>query len=434
MARNVLVIVVDTLRTEHLGCYGNPRDTSPAVDALAADGMRFLNVVAQSSWTVPSTATILTSLYATEHGAEVLGDVRNLDGVSPYQLHSDVETLADILDREGLATGLFSANPFLYGRFKRGFNTAVVHRDPANTLSDAIIAWLSGLGEERFFAHIQYMDLHQPIDPPQPFFDIFEVDAGGERGDAHVNWRFPDAKGLGGPEFERYRAHKLALYDGALRYIDTEIARVLDHLRGSGRLADTAVLVTSDHGEEFWDHAHFGAKLGGDPRGVYGIGHGHSMFQELLSVPLVLWGPGVPGGLEVPGRVGLLDVAPTVLELLDVPTPATMRGRSLLDPGAGTDPQAIYHAASPAYGPDSAAVLQGDWKYIWRSDGVELLYDLATDPGEQHDLAAARPDRLAALRALFEHHRERYVRTGESQPMVYDETMEEQLRALGYVQ
>ncbi len=433
-ARNVLVIVIDTLRTDHLGCYGNPRDTSPVVDGLAAEGMRFLDVVAQSPWTVPSTASILTSLYSTEHGAELRGEVRNLDGATPFQLHSDVETLADILDRKDFATGLFSANPFLYGRFKRGFDTAVVGRQPATTLSDAVIDWLDEIGDERFFAHIQYMDLHQPIEPPQPFFDMFEVDGGGERGEAHANWRFPQAKGLDTPEFERYRAHKLALYDGALRYVDTEIARVLEHLRGSGRLADTAILVTSDHGEEFWDHAQLGAELGGDPRGIYGIAHGQSMFQELLSVPLVLWGPGVPDGLEIPGRVDLLDVAPTVLGLLDVPTPPTMRGRSLLDPDAGIDPKAVIHAASPAYGPDSAAVFQGDWKYIWRTDGVELLYDLATDPGEQHDLATKHPERLAAFNALLEQHRERHIRTDESQPMVYDETMKEQLRALGYVQ
>lgn len=437
--RNLVVLCLDTLRVDHLGIYGYRRDTSPRLDRLAAAGTVFDWALAQSNWTVPATATLLTGLYPDEHGAEIVGEIRHLGQMPPSPLRPQVETLGQILDGAGFDTALLSANPFLYGRFKNGFDHAEVGRQSAGELTDAALDWLAGRGERPFFLYMQYMDLHQPIEPPEPYFSHFPVAEGGERGPSHVEWSFGRQVDLQAPPFRRYRAHKLALYDGALLYIDTQIGRLLDQLAASGRDRDTLVVVTSDHGEEFWDHVEIQRRIDGDPRGIWGVGHGHTMFQELLHVPLFVAGPGIADDRRVGCDVRHLDVAPTLLELLGLPARPAMRGVSLTPMlAAGREPPACRPlplvADSPAYGPDSRAVVWKRRKLITRIDGVELLFDLRDDPGERHDLAASRPETVAEMRALLERELAPISAADERREgTVYDEETERQLRALGYL-
>ncbi len=438
VARNAILIVIDTLRADRVGFMGAGRPTSPRVDWLAQHGAAFSDAYANSPWTVPSTASIITSLYPTEHGAGVMGTVRNLRNDAPAQISDSVPTVATILESAGFRCGLFSANPYLYGRFKDGFDTAIVERMPATRLMDSALEFIGSAGTSRFFAHIQFMDLHQPIEPPAPYFDFFPTPEAGLRDARHKEWGFSEGEYLETREFEDFRANRLALYDGALRYVDSEIGRLVDGLADLGILEETLIIVTSDHGEEFWDHAAMEASLGGDPRGFYGIGHGHSMFQELLRVPLVFFGPGVKAGIVEGAPISLLDIAPTLLGFLDVGKLDVMRGvdrHCLVGGSSGSPPgTADIFAESPAYGPDSWALVVDDWKLIDRVDGVVLLFDLDNDPSESNNLALENPRQVRELREMASRLRDTFVAIQPTDIQALDEATKEQLRVLGYVE
>lgn len=440
---NVVIICIDTLRADHVSAYGYSRTTTPFIDELAKRGARFETAYAHSNWTVPSTASLLTSLHPSEHGAGIAGNMRLLGENTPIlQIRSGVETLATRLKRSGFRTGLFSANPFLFGRFEDGFKRAEVERKSASQLTAAARRWLDEQPpDDRFFLYIQYMDLHHPIEPPGPFFNYFEVPEGGTRTSEHGDWSYGeirDQRDLEDPGFRQYRAHHVALYDGALRYVDATIRRLYLHLERTGRAENTLFVITSDHGEEFWDHALAERAGGKDPRGYWGVGHGHTMYEELLRVPLIVAGPSVGDGLTVPCVARHIDVAPTVLELLGVGRWPAMRGRSLrrsLRNAAVSEKcdAAPLIAESPAYGPDSRAVMWNRRKLVVRSDGSEFLFDLRDDPGEHENLAGRRPELAAALRAIGQ---AEVANTTASQPgeaMQIDEETKRQLRALGYL-
>ena len=436
-ARHLVVLCIDTLRADRVGAYGHDRPTTPNVDELARTGTRFATAYAHSSWTVPATASLLTARLPSAHGAGLEGDVRLLGADSVVrQIRPGMQKLQSILGSHGFRTALFSANPYLYGNFQEGFDHVEVEWRGAGAVNDSLVRWLAGAGTERVFAYVQYMDLHHPIRPPAPYFHMFPVAGAGARGPEHEQWSFANLRSerdLEGAAFRRFRDHKLALYDGALRYVDDQIGRLRRHLEELGMADETLIVVTSDHGEEFWDHALVQARLGGDPRGFWGVGHGHSLFGELLRVPLVLHGPGAPAReVDCPARH--VDVVPTALELLGLPGLAAADGHSLvpaLGPGAACPPAPVV-AESLAYGPESRSLVWSQRKLIERADGVTMLFDLRRDPEERHDLAAANPGLVERMRALLGR-----LRTTEqadpSEAMRLDAETERQLRALGYL-
>jgi len=437
-AENAIVVVIDTLRADHLGCYGHRRPTSPFIDGLARDGVLFRRAQATAPWTVPSTATVLTGLYPSEHGAELAGEIRHLGTTPPQQLAESVRSLGQILQGADFTTGLFSANPYLIGRFKRGFEVAEVGRFKGGELTDKVLAFLASVGDRRFFLHLQYMDLHQPIEPPREFAELFPVPFPGPRGEEHKEWRFPDPSGLGTERFLEFRAHKMALYDGAIRHVDSEVERLIQGLEQLGLADSTLLVVTSDHGEEFWDHAEIEAELGGDPREYYGIGHGHSMFQEQLRVPLIFSGPHTASGRETNAPVSLVDLAPTLLELLAVESADRMSGRSLASYVTGKQTPASAReplfSESPAYGPESWSLVQWPFKVIQRGDGSTLLFNLDEDPVETHDLSTVEPGRLTALLDELQSFRGRLKSSGPTGEVVMEEETEKQLQSLGYLE
>jgi arylsulfatase A-like enzyme len=419
--------------------YGHSRPTTPRIDQLAAEGTLFDLVYSQSNWTVPATASLLTSLYPSEHGAGITGEIRNLGDSKVQQLRDETRTLGQILSEAGFRTALLSANPYLFGRFKRGFEFAQVERTDATTLTDRALAFLDVAGESHFFLYLQYMDLHQPITPPEPFFNMFGGDVPGLRGPTHTDWQFGQHDNYRGPNFEAFRDHKLALYDGALRYVDHEIGRVIDALEQAGHLQDTLVVVTSDHGEEFWDHAEQERALAQDPRGFWGIGHGHSMYQELLHVPLVFRGPGIASGRRIRCPVRLVDILPTALERLGLDSPPGLRGGSLApflsprDDSQTCEPRPSV-AESPAYGPDTKAITFGRYKLVRQVDGLVQLFDLQQDPGELIDLSQERPEIVAKLGDLLEQELTGVDTSLSDETMDFDEDTLEQLRSLGYLE
>lgn len=432
-ARSLIIICIDTLRADHVSAYGYERDTTPVIDAFAGRATRFDRALSTSNWTVPSVASVLTSVLPSRHGAGVPGQIKQLEERNPpTQISPDVPMLAEVLKAQGFNTGLFSANPFLYGSFKRSFDTAEVKRVPGEALTDAAIGWISENREKRSFLYVHFMDVHQPNLPPDPYFEYFATPDAGAREPRHSDWSYGAVKDFDDPAFLAFRANRMAAYDGSIRYVDAQIGRLLGRLEELGLLREAVVVIYADHGEEFWDHALEQASQQDDPRGIWGIGHGHSMYQELLRVPLIIHRGDRPAQATVACPASLLDIAPTALALLGVDAPETMQGRDLtgLLDGSGDCPRRALVAESPAYGPDSAALVVWPMKLV-RRGGVSQLFSLDTDPGERRDVATAESRARQDMEALLDRLTTTRGRSGPAKEI--DAETLQQLRALGYL-
>lgn len=436
-ARNVVVICVDTLRADHVGSYGHRRPTTPAIDAVAARGVLFEQVQSASNWTVPAVASIFTGRIPQRHGAVVPGVVKHLGSApkAPNEIVREVPVLAEILREAGYRTALFSGNPYLYGRFQAGFDRAVVKSADADAHLPGILDWLGATRGERFFLYWQIMDLHQPIDPPAESANLFVGEPPpGFPEDIHRGWTFGNLRDEEEPGFRRYAELKTGFYDGALRWVDDRISRLLAELDALGLTGETLVVITSDHGEEFWDHFREQAELGTDPRGIWGIGHGHTMYQELLRVPMIVAGPGVAVDRRVRCPVSAVDLFPTLLSALGIAA-VPNDGRDL-SAFVGPEPPPCTErpllSAAPAYGPESGAVRAGDLKLIWRDGAPPLLFDLAADPAERRDLAGERPDDVRRLAGMLPKITAGRRPAGEARTL--DDALLEELRSLGYLE
>ncbi len=424
---NVLLVVIDTLRADRLGCQGGARDLTPNLDRLAAEGVRFANAWSQAPWTLPSTASLLTSLYPEQHGAG--GSLPRFRGLDPT-----VRTLAEDLRDAGYRTGSIVNVAFLDEPFglTRGFedvdakhfeSNRVVRR--ATETTDAALAWLEKGDGRPFFLLAHYFDPHAVYDPPQPYRRRFAAEGDREEDGFVFGTRVemiairrgelvPDPATL-------ERAERL--YDGEVAYTDHEVGRLLAGLEALGLAEDTLVVVTSDHGEEFGDHG--------------GFEHGHTMYTELLHVPLLLRLPGVLPRRVVDAAVRLVDVAPTVLELCGLPPNPEHAGESLTRLLGGTEPA---DRDSLAHGNFWGPPLRS-----WRSGPLHLivppserrppeLYDWRADPREQEDLARVRPREVERLRhelADFERWAAAH-RSGRGGAVELDPELRRHLGGLGY--
>lgn len=436
-ADNLVVIVIDTLRASHVGAYGYSRPTSPALDALAARGVLFRTAQSPSNWTVPSVGSLLTGAFPSQHGAHLGDGPRELGRApeAPRSLSPSVPLLSEILTRAGFQTALWSGNPFLYGRFREGFGTVRAGRADGGEQIGEILDWVRANRERRFFLYWQIMDLHQPLDPPAELERRFAPDAPPDFPDEKTrDWDFGRLESDADRAFLRYRTLRTALYDATILHVDGLVGRLLEELRASGLQSSTLVVVTADHGEELWDHWREERALADDPRGIWGIGHGHSMYQELLHVPLLIAGPGARRGASSDCPVALTDVVPTVLARLGVPPAPHAAGLDLSGFLAGSArgcPQRPLLAEAPAYGPDSFALRMGHWKLVRRGDDLVQLYDLERDPGERTEVSALHPGLVTRLKGLAERLR---AQASEVTPeTVLDEKLREELRSLGYL-
>ena len=362
----VVLVFIDTLRQDHLELYDYERDTMPRLTAWSRDAVVFEAARTPAPWTLPSTRALL------------LGDQPEYWGGRP--------SLPDHLGAAGWASAAFVGNVYLSANFEMadGWSHHFVENWPrATDQVDRVEDWLDEHHDQPAVVMLHLMDTHLPYTEPRKYKRLWAGSApkglGGSflRGDV-----LSAAKGKGKDPARQYVIDR---YDGAIRYVDDQIARVLEPLGPR----DVAV-VFSDHGEEFWDHN--------------GFEHGHTLYEELLAVPLVIRAPGLTPG-RVPQAVSLIDVAPTLLEILGIEPDANMTGLSLV-PLTTADATAIqsfderlHGFGRPLYGDEQWGVLEGTLKYSAKA-GKEELYDLANDPGEQDDLGrgnAALPDRRAAL-------------------------------------
>ncbi len=421
---NLVLVGIDTLRADHLSCYGYGRPTSPHLDRLGGQGTVFSRVAACAPWTLPSFASALTGMMPGLHGGYLTGTVRNMDSQPPQRLRDDLPTLATHLRDHGYRTAAFYSNQFFAFGLAESFDEHHYLNDEAAEVVRVALDWIRSHGDRPFFCFILLNDPHEPTTPPAEDLEPFlrsATAAGAAATDPLVRglarWGEPPAPRLGeapaadAPEITAALALKLAVYDATIHQVDRAVGTLNKQLESWELASSTVQAVFSDHGEEFLDHLEWARRWNHDPRPIRGIGHGHSLFQELLHVPWLAWGPGVPAGVRTGEQVSLLDLPFTVLDWLGLPALPSpehvpedlaplLGGRSLAD-GTGADHQRVILSEAMAYGPDLVAVRRGRWKLIARRDGRPLaLFDLQTAPSELEDLRDQQPQVLAELTGI----------------------------------
>jgi len=390
--RNLIIVSIDTLRADRLGCYGNDRPTSPAIDRIAGEGVVFDDASAPSPWTKPSHASLLTGLYPSRNGAVAMDS----------DMREDVVHLASHLAGRGFQT-LAVVNSMLLNQhgLERGFQQLkYVPFVQGNRKSSPVTAPAIEMLRKRdrskpLFALVHYMDVHSDYLSLPKYEKMFvRPYEGFADGTTQQLYRF--AAGQFDLE-KKDAAHLLDLYDAGVRQVDDELARLFGFLEDDGLLDDTLLVVLSDHGEEFLEH---GSVL-----------HGHTQFQEVVRVPLIFRGPGVPAGKRVKAAVSLIDVMPTALAHLGVPVPGDLDGVSLrgLWGESSTEPadRLLYFEADVVFPPPEPglvpvgpyrAVRDGRFKLHLDIDTENVgLFDLSEDPGETVNVIAKHSETAKRL-------------------------------------
>lgn len=423
---NVILIILDTTRADRFGCYGNDLGLTPGIDKLAATGVRFENAFAHAPWTLPSTASLLTSRLPSSHGAG--GRVQSFT-----PLADSVATLAGQFKSAGYKTAAIINVFFLTERFglTRGFDhvdyfedTTNEHMRPAAETTDAAIQWLSTSSTGPVFAMVHYFDPHLIYAPPAEFREQFADPRDRNQGQPLFGNRRDMVKLRTGEiktsDLPIDRLEKL--YNGEIAYTDQQVTRLIDWLKSSGMYDDTIVVITSDHGEEFLEHG--------------GYEHGHTLYNELLHVPLIIAGCDVPSGVNANDVVGLMDVAPTLLRLAGIDSCNSFHGQDLT-PAFDRAPlldRAVFSEGN-MWDESWYALHHDNHKLITIPAGdksLAMLFDLAVDPGEKTDIATRHEStakRLLADMVLIL----RAASTTRSKPVDFTDTEWERLRALGYV-
>jgi arylsulfatase A-like enzyme len=411
---NVLFVLVDTLRADHLSAYGYERETTPVLDFLAASGVRFAHVQAQSSWTKASMASLWTGLYPRRAGI-----TRYPDALAP-----EARLPAEILREAGFRTGGLFRNGWVANNFgfAQGFDLYVQPRPSATPekferrtpsshplmgsdwdATESALEFIRSHGHERFFLYIHYMDVHQYL---------YEL------------------------ESARFGSDIRDVYDNAVHWTDRNVSALLGALERQDLMRKTLVVLAADHGEAFYEH---------------GIeGHARNLYREVIETPLLLFLPfRLEPGVVVETPVQNVDVWPTVLDLLGLSPLPGADGRSLVPliqaAGNGSAPPAEFTRPrfaelDQSWGQTARkprpvlAVVEGNYKLVKHlsREGSDELYDRSLDPSEQTNVAQRNPDVVKRLEAELEDYLGRSV-AWEAPQVELDEMRLGQLRALGYV-
>jgi choline-sulfatase len=446
--RYVLLLTVDTLRADALRTYAPTAPPTPAISTLAGDSVVFERAISSAPWTLTAFASILTGLSPDVH--QTLTFASRVPDACP--------TLAEHLRDAGYRTAAIGHNPFLnpaynlhrgfgqYTMFPRQRNGSIgaqVLSDlfPARFspqvgttgLTDMALGWLERNAERPFFLWLHYFDPHLPYEPPDEYLPQRRPPTGmGARVEQEM--LLSVRQGYFVPTREDV-AWVRGLYDGEVRHVDANIGRVIARLKSLGIYDQTLIVFTSDHGEEFWEHGRFE--------------HGHSVYEELLHVPLLVKLPGSSRTARVARPVTTTSVTPTMLDLCGIPFDADALSARSLRPalqrasGGATAPDQCDPLVSTgcAYYENQVAIRVGDLKYIRRLlSGREELYDLSADPGERISLMANRPDAIEECSRLLDRHRARCAELRERYGIArqadadLSEALLQDLRSLGYAE
>ncbi len=447
---NIVIFLIDTLRADRLGAYGYERDTSPEFDALVSSSVLFTEANAAAPWTLPSVVSLMVSSFLSEHGV-----ARDRDVVDPT-----TPTLATRAQELGFTTASYYENPYAgpLSGLDRGFDLCLQvekNRPGAEELSD----WLDIAPDDPFFVYLHNALPHDPYFPEREHLERFGSVSDEEAAriwQIQKDYRALTRGNRPGQRNGREDTSPLqtkhmdelasrvdainALYDGEVRQIDQIIGEVVDVLKARGAWNDTIFVVVSDHGEEMGEHG--------------GWEHDHSVYEELVRIPLLIHFPNDEfAGTRVDSPVSLIDVMPTLLDYLGATEFVEQcSGSSVLDAiragqqASGTprvtayrfNLKKFYAPFDAVRGDENIVVRDGTWKGIWNvgRDTFEL-YDLAADRDETHDVASDHPERVAELRAVAEARRARDAKLREGrtvpqrEPLTADERAK--LEGLGYI-
>jgi len=426
---NVILISIDTLRADHLSCYGYYRRTSPAIDRAAAGGVLFSHAYSTASWTAPAVASIFTGLYPRSHGV-IHGVAGGPNAAIQGQEKLDAKflTLAEALKREGYTTYGISSNGHLSRGtgFSQGFDRFIAHwfqESPAQ--NDTLKKWVSHIRQSsKYFLWVHYFDPHNPYSPRMPWIKSYTLQSG-----SYSQWT---REVMANPKeyIDDIRKDTRALntlvdrYDSEINFCDNQIHELLELLKPE---PNTLIIITSDHGEAFLDHGQ--------------LLHGDTLYDEELRVPLIIRFPGTgksvrPGVVDQPVSNG--NIFATVMDIVGKKkTKASIPGQSLMPLARGVPGQKtgfIYHELD--WGNFGYAVRFDKWKLIimGREQGVKSLFDLASDSSESRDQAGINPQKLRFLEdALNRWINANPLFIAPKINIVLDMEQEEKLKSLGYI-
>jgi arylsulfatase A-like enzyme len=488
---NIVLLTLDTLRADHLSCYGYERETSPFIDKIANEGILFEECIATSSWTLPSHASLFTGLFPSEHGAIYSAE----DKSKTSQLPDELTTLAEIVKQKGYKTAGFIGGPYLASVFGMGqgfdsyndrlgpigkvyfdkitffrfileifknkinlyklsssIETYLIYvwnyiygesftknsighvgwKKKANEINAVVLPWIKRNKDTRFFLFINYFDPHAPYALPKGYKN-------------HYNRGYKSKLGglvsqLNNIMYRRYSPTEddlnflISLYDSQINFLDLHIKQLFDTLVSCGIDKKTIVVITSDHGEAFGEH------------GL--MQHGFSLYEDQIKVPLILWGiKKFPDSQRISTQVQIIDIMPTILNLINIPPPENIRGQSLIPLIAGREDfarpyalaemfedKAVYRFGEE-YRRDLKCIRTREWKYIASSRGKKELYNVIEDREEMNNLKDAEKEVSKNMEDLIKKiapsFKGKY--NAKAKSFQIDNDIKEQLRGLGYI-
>lgn len=437
---DIVLISIDSLRADHLGCYGYRRQTSPVIDRIASEGVSFENAFSTTSWTLPAHGALFTGLYDSAHGV-----------VTTKQRLSEAHlTLAEVLLEEGYQTAGFYGGPYLHPAFglDQGFETyqSCMTELPDDAEDENVrknlrkhsrrshvditgprtvekfSSWLGTVSEKPLFAFLHMWDVHYDYIPPEKYIEMFDPEYKGKIDSSN----FMQNDQINPFMSKRDMEHIIALYDGEIRFTDDMIGNILGVLQSHGRLNNTLIVIFSDHGDEFFEHG--------------GKGHQRTLYDELIKIPLIFYWPGhFPEGKTIKQQAQIVDIMPTILDLVGIPLTRAVQGRSLVDNLSGSK-----MSARPTF---CELLVNKPYQRVIRTSNIKILvnertgqwvyFDLLKDPGERRPITRMNKEvhrNLEELEKIVkESHslRKRFIGENEQQSEL-NKDIEQRLRSLGY--
>ena len=428
---NILFISVDSLRDDHLGCYGYHRNTSPNIDKFASESIVFKNTICQAPWTKPSVGSMLTSLYPAVHGADSQGE--HGDNFSEAQILNNVSvlnksaiTLAEVLKNNGYVTAGFTGGGYTHSFFGFGKGFDVYHDNAGGikTINYEIFDWLKKNNEKPFFIFTHFFDAHYPFKVIPPYGKMF----GTYKSKVNVDRQFEIAVNSGKQKLNDEDINRLkSLYDGGIYYTDTQLGLLFNMLKKMGCYDNTIIVLSSDHGEGFMEHDL--------------IAHADIMYNEVMRIPLIIRWPELEKDKMVDNQARSIDIMPTLLDFIGVKPPPNIHGVSLYPMIRGELRDGLIAFSETERMGLQKAVMDGHYKLLYNSRlKREEFYDLKEDPKENHNKAGEYHEKLSYMRSLLDDWNKEIDKCKadiQSEDMQGKDKMDDlvikQLKGLGYI-
>ncbi|MFB6356223.1 MAG: sulfatase [bacterium] len=418
---NVILIGIDTLRADHLGYLGYTRNTSPNLDRLARESLVYERAHSTTSWTLPAFHSLMTGLSPKNHRVRTTNDA-----LSPAYT-----TLAELVNNEGYQTAGFISAPYLEDTFgfEQGFDyydeslstgtNIGSHRNiTSRRLTNKARFWLRNRSNSPFFLFLHYWDPHYDYIPPESYDRVFYPEYDGDVNGLNIERSNKIHPGM--PEDDLRQI--VSLYDGEIRWTDYQLGRLFDFLQKQGLYEESWIIVVGDHGDEFLEHG--------------GKGHRHTLYQELIHVPLIIKRPGSREGRRISKNVSINDVFPTLVRQITGELPYPVDGKSLLtkDKNVSTKQRPIYATLTRDRG-TLRTVRKGDWKLILDpADTLPQLYNVKEDPGESTNVFKQNPEVGKRMKHLLRNWKQSTTsRRGTDSRAKMSKETRRKLKGLGYL-